>query len=153
MWHASGLEWPKTTLASSSMALTSSPGSTAMFCSRRVSLVCVHMDNSSSSSLLQQPSPFTKVQAIAHKKRPLVMKLERKADATYKPFELHLARCSKWPSGAAKAMSAGRTMPPANTSSSGYASAEVWAKSRLAKAFNAMTKSWSVNGNRPHLSP
>lgn len=81
------------------------------------------------------------------------MKLERKADATYKPFELHLARCSKWPPGAADAMSTGRTMPAANTSSSGYASAEVWAKSRLAKVFNSKTKSWSVNGNWPHVSP
>ena len=123
------------------MALTSSPGSTAMFCSRRVIRVCVHMDNSSSSSLLQQPSPFTKVQAIAHKKRPLVRKLERKADATYE-LELRPARCCKWPSGAAEAMSAGRTMPPANTGSSGYASADVRAKSRLAKAFvTSKTKS------------
>ena len=51
----------------------------------------------------------SKAGAITHKRKPLVMKFTCHQDAQWKPFELHLARCTKWCSGADLALRSGMT--------------------------------------------
>ena len=60
-----------------------------------------------------------KVAAVSHRRRPLVLKLGRRSDAQWKPFELHLARCCAWPSGADDALKTGRSRIPEGASA-GY---------------------------------
>ena len=51
------------------------------------------------------------------------MKLERKEDAQYKPFSLHMARCCQWPPGADDAFLSGRSKP--TVESQGYFETDV----------------------------
>ena len=52
------------------------------------------------------------VQAIVYRGIPLVLHFQREEDCQWKPFELHLARCSKWGPALGMAVSTGRTTPP-----------------------------------------
>ena len=56
----------------------------------------------------------TQVQAVLAKKLPIVLKITRQADAKYRPFERHLARCSAWPQSLEEAICGAhlRYMPP-----------------------------------------
>ena len=52
------------------------------------------------------------------KRKPLVMKFTREMDCTWRPFELHLARCSKWGKGVDRGLRTGRTKEPIGQTSS-----------------------------------
>eukprot|EP00435_Cladocopium_sp_Y103_P064895 s259_g26.t1 len=49
------------------------------------------------------------VQGLFYKKMPVVLQFQRHADAQWQPFELHLARCTKWPAGVQFGLETGRT--------------------------------------------
>ena len=52
---------------------------------------------------------FTFECGIFLKRKPVVLKFSRVQDASWQPFQLHLARCSKWGKGVDRAMRSGRT--------------------------------------------
>lgn len=54
-------------------------------------------------------SGFSEAQSINYKGKPLVMKFTRTLDASWRPFELHLARCSKWGKSVEQAVRTSRT--------------------------------------------
>jgi len=52
---------------------------------------------------------FTFERGIFQKRKPVVLKFSRVQDASWQPFQLHVARCSKWGKGVDRAMRSGRT--------------------------------------------
>ena len=54
--------------------------------------------------------PRAQVQALAYKGMPVVLHFQRRADAQWQPFELHLARCTRWGRGVQLGLETGRTL-------------------------------------------
>lgn len=48
------------------------------------------------------------MQALVYKGVPVVLHFQRQADAQWQPFELHLARCTRWTAGVQFALWTGR---------------------------------------------